>query len=253
MAPDRFLPSLSLPRATLLACGLLAAVAIPAAPRDYAIDPLHTRVLFSVDHLGYSRALGTFSAPSGRLRFDPRDWRSAEVEVEIDLGSLDLGDADWNARMLRRDFFDAEQHPTARFRSTRVEPLEAGGALIYGLLSLRGVSREVILEARLNRLARHPLTLRRTAGFSATATLSRSAFGMSAWKSAVGDAVSLTIEVEATRARRAARGDADDNAEDAEDAEADSTLPDAEAPVEPAGSVEPVLTDNEESPDAMAQ
>lgn len=250
MAPDRSLPSLSLPRATLLACGLLAAAAIHAAPRDYEIDPLHTRILFSVDHLGYSRALGTFSAPSGRLRFDPRDWGSAEVEVEIDLTSLDLGDADWNARMLRRDFFDAERHPTARFRSTRVEPLETGGARIHGLLDLRGVSREVVLEARMNRLARHPLTLRRTAGFSATATLSRGAFGMSAWRSAVGDAVSLTIEVEAIRARRPAQGDADERAEVAEE---DFTSPDAEAPLEPAGSVEPAPTDDEESPDAMAQ
>jgi len=250
MAPDRSLPSFSLPRATLLACGLLAAVAIPAAPRDYAIDPLHTRVLFSVDHLGYSRALGTFSAPSGRLRFDPRDWRSAEVEIEIDLGSLDLGDAGWNARMLRRDFFDAEQHPTARFRSTRVEPLEAGGALVHGLLSLRGVSREVTLEARLNRLARHPLTLRRTAGFSATATLSRSAFGMSAWKSAVGDAVFLTIEVEATRTRRGAQADGDDADEAGEDADTPS---EQEAPPDPAGPEEPEPIADEELADAMAQ
>lgn len=250
MVPDPHPSSFRLPRVSVLACGLLIAAAVDAAPRDYVIDPLHTRILFSVDHLGYSRALGTFSAPSGRLRFDPRDWRSAEVEVEIDLGSLDLGDADWNARMLRRDFFDAERHPKARFRSTRVEPLEAGGARVHGVLSLRGVSHEVSLDARLNRLARHPLTLRRTAGFSATAVLSRSAFGMSAWRSAVGDTVSLIIEVEATRARRGAQAVGDD----ADEAGGDAIAPPAEAaPSEPVGRERPEPTAEEEIADAVAQ
>lgn len=242
------LSRLRLTQAAMLALILLAASLAGAAPREYVIDPVHTRILFSVDHLGYSRALGTFSAPTGRLRFDPRDWRTAEVEVEIDLARLDLGDADWNARMLRRDFFDAGQHPRASFRSTWVEPLDAGGARIHGILSLRGVSREVALEARLNRLARHPLTLRRTAGFSATATLSRADFGMSAWKSAVGDTVSLSIEVEATRARRGARADADGDADDPTSGATDTEL--REGPVE---APERMLHDDEEDADAVAQ
>jgi polyisoprenoid-binding protein YceI len=72
-----------------------------------------------------------------------------------------------------------------------------------GQLTLRGVSREVALDVKLNALKRHPMTLRRTAGFSATATLSRSAFGMDAWRNVVGDEVELMIEVEAIRRRAA--------------------------------------------------
>ncbi len=187
---------------------LMLPLFVSAAPPLYRIDPVHSRILFMVDHYGYSRALGTFSAPIGTLRFDPKDWRSASVDVVVRLDSLDLGDADWNARMLKRDFFDAAERSTARFVSNRIEPIDADRARIIGTLSLRGEEREVVLEARLNRRARHPLTLRRTVGFSATATLTRQDFGMRAWKSAVGSEVSLIIEVEANRTRRGDNEDA---------------------------------------------
>jgi len=180
---------------------LLAPALSCAKARDYAIDPVHSRVLFSVEHLGFAKALGTFSAPRGWLRFDPDDWSSAQVEVEIDVGTLDLGDTDWNQRMARRDFFDSQRHPRARFVSTRIEPVDARRARVVGQLSLRGVQREIVLDVHFNRLARHPLTLRRTAGFSATAQLNRQDFGMRAWRTMVGDTVELRIEVEAQRRR----------------------------------------------------
>lgn len=175
---------------------------VHAAPANYQIDPVHTRVVFAVDHYGFSRALGTLSGASGTLRFDPDDWTTASVDVTIPLARLDLGNAEWNARMLKPDFFAAAKHPSARFVSTRIESIDATHATIFGTLSLRGESREVSLQATLNRRARHPLTLRRTLGFSATATLSRADFGMRTWKSAIGESVSLIIEVEASRARR---------------------------------------------------
>jgi polyisoprenoid-binding protein YceI len=197
--------------ARALLCGVTLAFAMgaTAAPRDYVIDPVHTRLLLSVDHLGYSQALGTLSAPRGRLRFDPRDWRSAGVEVEIDLARIDFGDADWNERMLRRDFLDGARHPVARFVSTHVEPVDETHARVHGTLSLRGVALPVVLEARLNRHGRHPLTLRSMVGFSATAVLSRAALGMTAWKRVVGDEVVVRIEVEAQRARRGEEDDDD--------------------------------------------
>jgi len=196
-----------------LLLALVLALPLPAvaAARDYAIDPVHSRVLFSVDHLGYAQALGTFSAPRGWLRFDPDDWRAARVEVTIDLATLDLGDTDWNRRLARRDFFDIERHPQARFVSERIEPIDRRRARVIGQLELRGQRREVVLDVRFNKAGRHPLTLRRSVGFSATARLSRAAFGMRAWKSMVGDEVELRIEVEARR-RRAGKSQPDDRA-----------------------------------------
>lgn len=176
-----------------------------AEPREYRLDPVHSRVLFAVEHLGLSRALGTFSAPRGWLRFDPEDWTSARGEVELDLGTLDLGDAGWNRRLARRDAFDSTRHPRARWKVERIEPRGADRFDAHGVLEFPGGTYPLTLAVRFNGLRRHPLTLRQTAGFSAHARLSRRALGPSAWSSMVGDAVDLEVEVEATRDRKAMR------------------------------------------------
>lgn len=184
-----------------IACLLLGAPEAEARTRNYEIDPVHTRVWFEVEHLGMSKAMGSFSAPRGVIRLDRAAPETAEVEAEVDLATLDLGDAAWNRRMARRDGFDSAEHPIASFRSTRVEVVSEQHWQVHGLLLLRGIERPVVLETRFNRAARHPLTLRRTVGFSATAELSRRDFGMDAWASMVSDRVLLRIEVEARRSR----------------------------------------------------
>ena len=193
-----------MPLRPVLAC-LIALLALPAAAsvETFELDPVHTRVAFRIDHAGLSSAIGTFSGSTGQLRFDPDDWSTATLDVSIPLASLEIGDAKWREKVLDRTFLDADRQPAARFVSTRVEPGPAGSARVVGQLTLRGVSREVALDVKLNALKRHPMTLRRTAGFSATATLSRSAFGMDAWRNVVGDEVELMIEVEAIRRRAA--------------------------------------------------
>lgn len=197
-------------RLTASACLLLALAGIARAqPAAYAIDPVHTRILVAVDHAGFSTALGTISGSTGSLHFAPGDWSGARVEVRIPLERLDFGDEAWNRATLARNLLDAQDHPVATFSSTRVEPLDERRAIVHGLLDLRGVRREVALEVELNGARRHPLPpFRRTVGFSATATLARSDFGITAWRSMIGDTVQLRIEAEATRSRTA-EGDAE--------------------------------------------
>jgi polyisoprenoid-binding protein YceI len=184
-----------------IACLLAAAGVVQAQAESFELDPVHTRVAFLVDHAGFSRAIGTFSGATGALHFDPDDWSTARLDVTLPLATLDIGDPKWRDKVLDRTFLDAGGQPTAHFVSTRVEPGEPGRARVFGQLSLRGVSREVVLDVQLNALKRHPLTLRRTVGFSATGTLRRSDFGMDAWRRVVGDEVELMIEAEATRRR----------------------------------------------------
>jgi polyisoprenoid-binding protein YceI len=159
-------------------------------------------VALAIDHAGFSRAIGTISGTTGRLRFAPGDWSSASVVADVPLARLDFGDADWNHAVAARGLLDSERHPVARFTSTRIEPVDAKRARIHGSLSLRGVSRDVVLDATLNGHRRHPLPpFRRTIGFSATTTLSRADFGSTAWGSVIGDEIELRIELEAVRAR----------------------------------------------------
>ena len=181
---------------------LLASVGARAAETVYALDPVHTRVMFAVSHAGFSNPMGTISGTTGTLVFDPDDWASARVEAKIPLDRLDLGDRKWNDAVLDRTFLDVKRHPEATFVSTRVEPVDAMHAKVSGNLTLHGVTREVQLDVVFHQARRHPMPpFRRTAGFSATGTLSRKAFAITSWPSVVGDAVEIRIEAEGTRTR----------------------------------------------------
>lgn len=193
-------------RACLRAWPLLAlpALALPPAAlaqvAGYRLDPVHTRVLFGVSHAGFSTALGTVSGSTGTLAFDPDDWSSARLQVEVPLARADLGDARWNRALAARNLLDTARWPVASFVSNRIEPLDPARASVCGTLTLRGVAREQCLQVTFHQLRRAPLPpFRRTAGFSATATLKRSDFGIDAWKSIIGDEVELRIEAEAVR------------------------------------------------------
>jgi len=193
-------PTTRLLMRSLCLLALLPALASArGAPAEYRLDPVHTRVMFAISHAGFSNALGTVSGSTGTLVFDPDDWTRARVDVRVPIARADLGDADWNKATLAKSLLDAEGHPEARFVSTRVEPVDATHAKVHGDLSLRGVTREVVLDVTLNAVKRHPMPpFRRTVGFSATTTLSRADFGITAWKSVIGDEVELRIEAEAT-------------------------------------------------------
>lgn len=181
---------------------LSAAAPAPAQSQRYELDPVHTRVLFAVSHAGFSQALGTISGSTGELQFDPADWGSARVEVEVPLENLDLGDPDWNAAALGRRLLRAETYPRARFVSTSVTPRDAKHAQVCGDLSLRGATMPLCLEVTLNAIDRHPMPpFRHTAGFSATGSLDRKAFAIDAWEGVIGDTVELRIEAEAVRRR----------------------------------------------------
>lgn len=174
----------------------------PAHPnaQAYALDPVHTRIAIAIDHAGFSSAIGTVSGTRGTLWLAPGSWEGARVQAEIPLSALDFGNEAWNRAVAARGLLDSERHPLATFSSTRVEPLEAGRARIHGLLVLRGVAREVVLEAVRNGERRYPLPpFRHTVGFSATTTLSRSDFGSTSWDALIGDAVEVRIELEAAR------------------------------------------------------
>ena len=180
---------------------LLACLPATAAERArYELYPVHTRVMFSVSHAGFSKPIGTVAGSTGVLEFDPDDWTTARLEATVPLARLELGDAKWNAAALADNLLDANDHPEARFVSTTVEPRDAEHAKVCGDLTLHGVTKPLCMDVTLNQLKRHPLPpFRRTAGFSACATLSRKDFGIDAWKSVIGDEVKLRIEAEAVR------------------------------------------------------
>jgi len=198
MLPRRRLPASCLPALLLaLACAPTAA----GEPPRYAFDPVHTRVMFAIDHAGFSKAIGTISGSQGSLQFDADDWASARLDVLVPMDRLDMGDSGWSASVFAPRFLDVKRYPQARFVATDGMQRGTGNrGRACGQLTLHGVTRPLCLDVVFNKAGRYPLPpFRRTIGFSATATLKRSDYGMTSWQSLVGDDIDLRIEAELFR------------------------------------------------------
>jgi polyisoprenoid-binding protein YceI len=180
---------------------LLAATTSSAESQHYTLDPTHTRIAFRTTHANFSRALGTFRTPTGTLQLDPDDWSTAKLDITVPVATLDLGDDEWNRKVLGGTFFDAARIPQARFVSTGVEKRDGNALRVRGELTIHGVTRPVEFDATVNAVGRHPLTFRRTVGFSAVLRISRKEFGIDAWPSVIGDEVEILVELEAVRRR----------------------------------------------------
>lgn len=193
--------------ARLLACtALLCPLAAGAAVHRYRYDTVHSQILFSVSHDGYSRPFGRLHIARGWLRFDPDDWSRAATELDIDLASVDMGDADWNAAVRKPAFLDADHARYAHFASNSVERKDDRHGVLRGKLTLRGVTRPLDIPFTFNRQARTIFGLHTIAGFSATAMLDRSDFGMTANQGSIGQHVSVWLEIEAIREERHREG-----------------------------------------------
>lgn len=207
---------MSLPHPARWLLLLLAAPAIAAraATHTYRYDTVHSQIVFSIDHDGFSRPFGRLPIAHGWLRFDPDDWSRAATSLDIDLAGVDMGDAKWDAAVCGRALLDCRQYPDAHFVSRSVERIDASHGVLHGTLTLHGVSRPLDIPFRLNRVARTLYGLHSVAGFSATASLDRADFGIAAFPGSIGRQVSVWLELEAIRDDHAASASATDATKD---------------------------------------
>jgi polyisoprenoid-binding protein YceI len=168
------------------------------------IDTSHSDVSFTVRHMVVTKTRGRFTRWSGVVDFDEADPTRSRVEVQIEAASIDTGHADRDAHLRSADFFDAENHPYLTFKSTGIERGEGERYRIAGDLTMRGVTRPVVLEAELGGVAADPWGARR-AGFSAHTQVNRKDFGLT-WNQPletggllVGEKVDIALEVEAVQ------------------------------------------------------
>jgi polyisoprenoid-binding protein YceI len=184
---------------SLVLAVLLAPVAARAAVQGYRYDTVHSQIVFSIDHDGYSRPFGRLHIARGWLRFDPDDWTRSATVLDIDMSSVDMGDAKWNAAVCGASLLDCARRRYAHFASTSVERTDATHGVLHGRLTLHGRTLPVDLPFTLNRVARTVFGMHVVAGFSATVTLDRTAFGITAFPHAIGHGVSAWLELEAIR------------------------------------------------------
>jgi polyisoprenoid-binding protein YceI len=169
-------------------------------------DHAHSNVGFTIRHLLVSKVRGTFTKWSGKLEIDEQDLSRSRVDVEIDVASIDTHEPQRDAHLRSGDFFEADKHPTITFRSKRVNPISKDRLAVVGDLTIRGATREVVLDVeRGGVVAKDPWGKRR-AGFTATVTIDRKDFGVTFNQTldhgglALGEQVAIAIEIEATAA-----------------------------------------------------
>jgi polyisoprenoid-binding protein YceI len=178
-----------------------AVIQAPAGLTTWQIDPAHTAAGFAVRHLMISTVRGRFSDVQGTVSLAGDDFRTARVNVAIGVASVDTREPQRDAHLRSADFFDADHFPTMTFRSRKVDAAGADRFTVTGDLTIRGVTREVVLHVTDEGRVRDPWGGER-AGFSATTTINRADFGLT-WNAAletggvvVGDTVRISIDVE---------------------------------------------------------
>jgi polyisoprenoid-binding protein YceI len=185
----------------LVAMSTPAFCAMPARASDYTLDPVHTQVYACASHVGFSTPCARFRIKSGFFHFDDGDWSTAKVDAIVDAASLELGDAAWDAKIRSWEFLETGKYPDARFVSQSAEKAGDKSGVVHGVLTLRGVAKKFDLRVTFNRAGLDPYDMRFTAGFSATASLKRSDFGMAKYLPDIGDAVQIRIEAEGLRGK----------------------------------------------------
>jgi polyisoprenoid-binding protein YceI len=191
------------PLAAALAALALAGAAFAQTPpsRDpdsvkpgvYAVEPAHTRVLFAVSHLDFTTYYGQFTGVSGTLQIDPAAPAASHVSITIPAASITTTNTVLDAELKSEAWLDAAKYPTITFTSTKVEPTGKGEAKITGDLTLHGVTRSVVLNARFNAAGVNPLDHKFTAGFDADTRINRSDFGVKQYLPMIGDKLDVTI------------------------------------------------------------
>src|SRR6476620_10814320 len=164
----------------------------------WEIDSSHSSLQFSVRHLVIAKVRGSFARWSGTIDVPNGDFSKATVTVTIDASSIDTGVADRDGHLKSPDFFDVAQHPELRFVGTRVQARSGDEIDVVGELTLRGITREVVLRVEQRGQANDPWGNVRAA-FSAKTTIDRKDFGLT-WNQALetgGVLVGDKVEIEA--------------------------------------------------------
>jgi polyisoprenoid-binding protein YceI len=167
----------------------------------WKIDPAHSLIQFAVRHMMISTVRGEFEKFSGSVDFDPDNPEQTEVTVRIDAASINTRETDRDNHLRSADFLNVEEYPILLFESKRVEQTGDDRGKLIGDLTIRDVTREVVLDVEYAGMARSPWG-QTSAGFSANTTISRKEWGLT-WNQAletggvlVGDTVKINIELE---------------------------------------------------------
>lgn len=174
-----------------------------AQAATYVIDNDNTEVRFTWDHLGMSRQSARFTQVSGTVEFDPAEPEAGRVEVTIKAASVLSGIDPLDKALRSADYFSVARHPQITFVSTGVRAATDRTGEVTGDLTIMGITRPVTLQVTWNFTGEYPLAKispnfkdRMASGFSATARVKRSEWGLDRSVPLMSDEITISIEVE---------------------------------------------------------
>jgi len=170
----------------------------------WTFDPAHTSIEFKVKHMMVTTVKGRFTEVEGKILGELEDPALAEVDVQIKAASIDTRNEQRDAHLRSADFLDAENYPTITFKSSRIERTGQDTFKLTGDLTVRGTTREVVLDTTVNGSGKTPFGTE-VVGISAETFINRKDFGLN-WNVAletggwlVGDTVKIDLEIEAIK------------------------------------------------------
>ncbi len=173
---------------------IAAPIASAQTPQRFVLDAAHTQVSFSIERFGFNHVLGQFDSVAGEVVLDQASPERSAVTATIQTASLSAGLALRDEHLRSERWLNAAAFPTMTFRSTAVRRTGENTADVTGDMNIHGVTQPAILHVTLNRVGALPNNQRTGAGFTATATISRAAFGIAAAPNLIGDEIRITIE-----------------------------------------------------------
>jgi polyisoprenoid-binding protein YceI len=168
-----------------------------------SIDPQHSTVGFRVRHL-FTKVNGQFRAFEGTIDFDAKNLAASKVAVTIKASSVDTNVEARDKDLRSKRFFDVETYPTLTFNGTAITDVTGGTGKIKGLLTMHGVTREIVLDAQYLGSAKDPWGNQRY-GFHAETKINRKDFGiglnlpLEKGEFVIGDEVKIAITVQANK------------------------------------------------------
>lgn len=187
-------------KSALFAAALTLGATSAMAAEKYVLDPSHSQIVFTYNHLGFSTTTSMFSGFDGEIMMDEADPAQSSVSVSFPVMDMITG---WQPRtdhFMSDDFFGAEEGDMVTFESTGIEVTGDDTGMITGDLTMNGVTKSVVLDAKLNQMGEHPMEGKPWAGFDATTTVLRSDYNLGKFAPFVSDEVQIDISIEAMKA-----------------------------------------------------
>lgn len=163
---------------------------------SYVLDASHGKITWSLDHMGFSTYVGQFTDVSAALDLDVANPSASRLTANVKTDSVGSFNDALDGHLKNADFLDTANHPTASFQATSIRMTDADSANITGNLTLRGVTKPIVMTADFNQAGISPADQKYTVGFDGHARIKRSDFGINYGLPLLGDDVTLHLEAE---------------------------------------------------------